>query len=88
MAILAAAGRGNVDGEPVQGSVEQFIVRECELLRPREVILGHHDNFSGTPGAPDLTDLTPVHEELARVLPRVRVTSMPLGGRATLFGAG
>lgn len=86
VALLAAAGRGNIDGEPIQGSVEQFILRECELLRPKQVILGHHDNFSGTAGAPALTDLTPVHNELARVLPRVHVTTMPLGGRVTLFG--
>lgn len=84
LAILAAAGRGNIDGEPIQGSVEQFIVRECELLRPRQVILSHHDNFAGAEGAPDLTDLTPVHEELARVLPRLEVVTVPLGGSVTL----
>src|SRR5688572_3159162 len=85
LAILAAAGRGNIDGEPIQGSVEQFIVRECELLRPRQVIFSHHDNFAGASGAPDLTDLTPVHEELARVLPRLEVVTMDLGGSATLL---
>jgi L-ascorbate metabolism protein UlaG (beta-lactamase superfamily) len=84
LAILAAAGRGNIDGEPIQGSVEQFIVRECELLRPRQVIFSHHDNFSGAEGAPDLTDLAPVHEELARVLPRLEVVTMDLGGSVTL----
>lgn len=85
LAILAAAGRGNIDGEPIQGSVEQFVVRECELLRPRQVVLSHHDNFAGTEGAPDITDLTPVHEELSRVLPRLEVVTMDLGGAATLL---
>lgn len=83
-AVLAAAGRGNIDGEPVQGSVEQFIVRECELLRPRAVVFGHHDNFSGIADVPDVTDLTPVHEELGRVLPNVEVLSVDLGGSVTL----
>ena len=85
VALLAAAGRGNIDGEPIQGAVEDFIVREVELLRPGRVILGHHDNFSGAEGAPDLTDLGPVEEMLARVTPRVEVVPMELGGRVTLF---
>ena len=85
VALLAAAGRGNIDGEPIQGSVEDFIVRECELLRPRRVILGHHDNFAGIEGAPDITDLTPVLEELDRVTPGVEVVPMKLGGRVTLW---
>ncbi len=83
-AVLAAAGRGNIDGEPVQGSVEQFIVRECELLRPRAVVLGHHDNFSGVADVPDVTDLTPIHTELARVLPNVQVLTVDLGGSVTI----
>jgi L-ascorbate metabolism protein UlaG (beta-lactamase superfamily) len=85
LAILAAAGRGNIDGEPIQGSVEQFIARECELLRPRQVILSHHDNFAGAEGAPDITDLTPVHEALARVSPRPEVVTVELGGSVTLL---
>ena len=85
VALLAAAGRGNIDGEPVQGAVEDFIVREVELLRPQRVILGHHDNFAGVEGAPNLTGLGPVEEALARVTPGVEVVPMELGGRVTLF---
>jgi L-ascorbate metabolism protein UlaG (beta-lactamase superfamily) len=85
VAILAAAGRGNIDGEPVQGALEDVVVRECELLRPLQVVLSHHDNFAGVEGAPDLTDLGPVHEALARVLPRVEVLTPALGGSVTLF---
>lgn len=85
VALLAAAGRGNIDGEPIQGAVEDFIVREVELLRPKRVILGHHDNFAGVEGAPDLTDLGPVEEMLDRVTPGVEVVPMELGGRVTLF---
>ena len=32
VAILAAAGRGNVDGEPIQGSLAQFV---AHIVRPR-----------------------------------------------------
>ena len=34
VAIIAAAGRGNIDGEPIQGSLAQFVGREAALLRP------------------------------------------------------
>ncbi|HMK11175.1 MAG TPA: MBL fold metallo-hydrolase, partial [Acidimicrobiales bacterium] len=43
VAILALAGRPNVNGEPHQGSLAQFLVEEVELLRPRKVIFCHHD---------------------------------------------
>ena len=67
VAILAAAGRGNVDGEPIQGSLAQFVARQAWLLKPRRVILGHHDNW--LPGFSVETDTTPIREELARWLP-------------------
>jgi hypothetical protein len=69
VAILAASGRGNIDGEPIQGSVEQFVGREAELLRPRRIVLGHHDNWTGIPDRPDIVDITPIREQLARVAP-------------------
>ena len=34
VAIVAAAGRGNVDGEPIQGSLAEFVGREVSLLDP------------------------------------------------------
>ena len=34
VAILAAAGRGNIDGEPIQGSLAQFVGRQVDLLAP------------------------------------------------------
>ena len=46
LAILAAAGRGNLDGEPIQGSLAQFIAREADLLRPDKIVLCHHDNWN------------------------------------------
>jgi len=44
-AILAASGRANVDGEPIQGSMVQFLAMEAKLLGARKVVLGHHDNW-------------------------------------------
>ena len=67
VAILAAAGRGNVDGEPIQGSLARFVARQAELLRPRRVVLAHHDDW--LPGFSVPTDVRPIREELARGLP-------------------
>lgn len=67
VAIVAAAGRGNIDGEPIQGSLAQFVAREVELLRPQRVVLSHHDNW--LPGFSVDTDVGPIRDELARVAP-------------------
>ena len=45
VALLAAAGRGNINGEPIQGSLAQFVAQQVELLRPTKVVFGHHDNW-------------------------------------------
>jgi len=37
IALLAGAGRGNADGEPVQGSLADFIAAEVAMLHPRKV---------------------------------------------------
>ena len=68
VAILAAAGRGNLDGEPIQGSLAQFVGREAALLRPRRVVLSHHDDWLPGFTSGDL-DVGPVRAELARVAP-------------------
>jgi L-ascorbate metabolism protein UlaG (beta-lactamase superfamily) len=63
-AILAASGRANVDGEPIQGSMAQFLAMEAKLLGARRVILGHHDDWM-----PPVTragfDMAPVRAQLA-----------------------
>jgi L-ascorbate metabolism protein UlaG (beta-lactamase superfamily) len=83
VAILAAAGRGNVDGEPMQGSLAQFVAREAALLQPRTVILGHHDNW--LPPVTREPDITPIREELARALPEAVLLEMEyLQGNAIL----
>jgi L-ascorbate metabolism protein UlaG (beta-lactamase superfamily) len=74
VAILAAAGRGNIDGEPIQGSLAQFVAREVELLQPRRVVLSHHDNW--LPGFSVDTEVTPIRDELARVAPRTELVDL------------
>jgi L-ascorbate metabolism protein UlaG (beta-lactamase superfamily) len=85
VAVLAAAGRGNIDGEPVQGAMEDFVLRECDLLRPRHVVFSHHDNFAGTPDVPDIADISPVRDAMARVFPHVNVITMDLRESVSLL---
>ncbi len=85
VAILAAAGRGNIDGEPIQGSVEQFVAAEVQMLTPKRIVLGHHDNWMGIPDVPDVTDMSPVYDELKRVAPDVEVIEVGFMEGTTLF---
>lgn len=83
VAILAAAGRGNIDGEPIQGSLAQFVARQADLVRPRRVILAHHDDW--LPGFSTDTDVKPIREELARVAPRVELVELGYVDGFSLF---
>jgi L-ascorbate metabolism protein UlaG (beta-lactamase superfamily) len=74
VAILAASGRGNVDGEPIQGSLAQFVAREAELLHPRRVILDHHDDWM--PPITRATDVAPIRRELSMHAPGVELIEM------------
>jgi L-ascorbate metabolism protein UlaG (beta-lactamase superfamily) len=74
VAILAAAGRGNIDGEPIQGSLAQFVARQADILRPRRVVLSHHDNW--LPGFSRAIDTAPIRVELAKWAPRTELIEM------------
>ena len=74
VAILAAAGRGNIDGEPIQGSLAQFVARQADILRPRRVVLSHHDNW--LPGFSRVIDTAPIRAELAKWAPRTELVEM------------
>ena len=74
VALLAAAGRGNIDGEPIQGTLAQFVAREADLLRPKAIVLGHHDNWNPPVTTP--TDIEPIRKEVARQAPRVDLVDM------------
>jgi L-ascorbate metabolism protein UlaG (beta-lactamase superfamily) len=75
VAILAASGRANVDGEPIQGSLAQFIAKEASMLQPKTVVIGHHDDWM-----PPVTnanfDMEPVRRELASAVPSARLLEM------------
>lgn len=43
VAVLAITGRPNLDGEPFQGSLAEFVLGEVEAMRPGTVIFCHHD---------------------------------------------
>jgi L-ascorbate metabolism protein UlaG (beta-lactamase superfamily) len=74
VALLAAAGRGNIDGEPIQGTLAQFVAREADLLRPRRIVLSHHDDWMPPVTRP--TDVAPIRAELARVAPYTELVEM------------
>ena len=74
VAILAAAGRGNIDGEPIQGTLAQFVARQVELLRPRTVVLSHHDDW--LPGFSVDTDIAPIRQAIANAAPATRLLEL------------
>jgi len=74
VAILAAAGRGNVDGEPIQGSLAEFVAREAGLLEARRVVLCHHDDW--LPGFSIDTDVSPIRRALADVSEKIELLEL------------
>ena len=80
VAILAAAGRGNVDGEPIQGSLAEFVGRPGRaLVRPPALVLGHHDDW--LPGFSVPTDMAPLRAAFARRRPGQRAARTRLPRR-------
>ena len=78
VAIVAMAGRPNLDGEPLQGSLANFVGLMAGLMRPRLMFLGHHDNCL-PPTTRDMTTdemMAPVREELSRVEPRTTLVEV------------
>jgi beta-lactamase family protein len=67
VAILAAAGRGNIDGEPIQGSLADFVGRQAAKVRARRVLLSHHDDW--LPGFSVATDIGPIRAAIASAAP-------------------
>jgi L-ascorbate metabolism protein UlaG (beta-lactamase superfamily) len=84
VAILAAAGRGNVDGEPVQGTLAGFVARQAALVRAPKVILSHHDDW--LPGFSTAIDVDLVRDELAMQSPRTRLATLDYLDGHAVFG--
>lgn len=76
VAFLAVSGRPNIDGEPFQGSLAEYIAGMVETLGPRTVAFCHHDAWM--PPVPAI-DVEPVVRELARRTPSVAVATLAMG---------
>jgi L-ascorbate metabolism protein UlaG (beta-lactamase superfamily) len=84
VAILAAAGRGNLDGEPIQGSLADFVGRQAELLRPQRLLLSHHDDW--LPGFSIATDTGPIGRAGANRAPATEFVEIGYTSGYPLFG--
>jgi L-ascorbate metabolism protein UlaG (beta-lactamase superfamily) len=83
LALLSLAGRPNVDGEPYQGSVAQFVVEQVKLLGARSVALCHHDPlFPGVPGV----DIRATAAMLRDEVPSVDYFELSYDNAVPLFG--
>ena len=69
--------------ERVQGLLAEFVAREVELLRPRRLILGHHDDW--LPGVSVATDTTPIRTAVDQVSPETELVEMPYCAGLSVF---
>ena len=83
VAILAAAGRGNIDGDPIQGTLAEFVAREADFLQPRRVLLSHHDNW--LPGFSLETNTAPIRDALAERVPKTELVEIGYMSAYPLF---
>ena len=71
VAILAAAGRGNIDGEPIQGSLAQFVAGQVDVMKPKKLVYGHHDNW--LPGFSIPTNTAPINDAVQAIHPGIEI---------------
>ena len=83
VAILAAAGRGNIDGEPIQGSLADFVGRQVAAVRPRRLVFSHHDDW--LPGFSVPTDMAPLRSAVADASPTTELLEPGYLGGTDLF---
>ena len=74
VAIVAAAGRANVDGEPIQGALADFVADHVARLQPGRVVLAHHDDW--LPGFSVATDVAPIRTALAERAPAAELLTL------------
>lgn len=82
-AILAAAGRANIDGEPIQGSLADFVAKQAASLGATEVILGHHDNW--LPGFSIPTDVEPIRAAITTHAPDATLRDLDYLDRTSIL---
>jgi hypothetical protein len=74
VAILAAAGRANIDGEPIQGSLADFVAQQAATLGAGTVVLCHHDDWF--PGFSIATDIEPIRAAIGAAAPDARLLTL------------
>ena len=84
VAILAAAGRGNIDGDPIQGTLAEFVGRQAAFLQPKRVLLSHHDNW--LPGFSLETNTGSIKDALAERVPTAELIETGYMAGYALFG--
>ena len=67
----------------VQGSLAGFVARQAWLLKPRRVVLSHHDDW--LPGFSVHTEIEPIAEELDRWLPGAELARLGYLDGYTVF---
>ena len=58
---------GRVDGEPLQGSLAEFVAAQAATLDAGRVVLGHHDDW--LPGFSVPTEMEPIRAAFAEHAP-------------------
>ena len=73
------ARRPNLDKEPIHGSLSDYTGMMTGLLKPRQLILGHHDDRMPPPTPDNTTDqaLLPVRERIERTRPGNQLIQPP-----------
>ncbi|MEJ2865590.1 MBL fold metallo-hydrolase [Actinomycetospora flava] len=83
VAILAVAGRGNRDGEPVQGTTADFVAEQAAALGARTVVPCHHDDW--LPGFSRAIDTAPVRAAIERTAPGTTLVDLGYASGFELF---
>ncbi len=83
VAIVAAAGRANIDGEPIQGSLAEFVADHVRRLQPRQVVLGHHDDW--LPGFSSPADVGAIRAALGVAAPGAELLELGYVDGTELF---
>ena len=87
VAILAMAGRPNIDGEPIQGSLADYIGMMVSMLKPKSVFLGHHDDWMPPTTRDHSSDasLAPIRERISLVRPGTELVTPGYLDNTSLF---
>ena len=83
VAIVAAAGRANVDGEPIQGALAAYVADHIRRIAPRRAVLCHHDDW--LPGFSTDTDVAPIRAALADAAPATELLELGYVDGTVLF---